>query len=96
MAANSAPLLNEFDHEAALLRPFAMLQLYPARCPEQSLVHCEPMKVSSFKRRWRFFSVTNSWALISLAVLRLVHSGTHAWRDRTQFLTDPIQPVSLL
>ena len=64
VAANSAPLLNEFDQEAALLRPFEMLQLYPARCPEQSLVHCEPMKVSSFKRRWRFFSVTNSWALI--------------------------------
>ena len=64
VAANSAPLLNEFDHEAALLRPFAMLQLYPARCPEQSLVHCEPIKVSSFKRRWRFFSVTNSCALI--------------------------------
>ena len=64
VAANSAPLLNEFDHEAALLRPFETLQLYPARCPEQSLVHCEPMKVSSFKRRWRFFSVTNSCALI--------------------------------
>jgi hypothetical protein len=28
------------------------------------LVHCEPMNVSSFKRLWRFFSVTNSWALI--------------------------------
>lgn len=64
VAASSAPLLKELDQLAALRRPRAKLQAYPALCPEQSRVHWLPMKVSSRSLRSLRFSVTNSVARI--------------------------------